>query len=249
MLAMRCEPNLYQGIIISMFESLSCPNCGASIAVSGLKGNIVGCDYCGTSFRIPDSLTPEPEMGDLMLGADFTDPDVPGWVVVNREKLTFTPGPPAEMWVKFPKSDRIHPVLRTPAPFDDFDISVTIRFISGDYKQISAGLELRFSDDGDYVIRISSQGTFSVGWHEKTEWGGHLIKWTTHPSLRTTLGEPNRLRVVMWGDQIRIYLNGVLATSLRDDRYTVGKLRLVVSPGEDSPLEVAFSDFQLREPS
>ena len=93
---------------MSMFESLSCPNCGASITVGKLTSDIVSCEYCGTSFRIPDSFTPEPEMGDLMLGADFRDPDFPGWVVVNRDKLTFEPGPPAEMWVKFPKSVLLH---------------------------------------------------------------------------------------------------------------------------------------------
>jgi hypothetical protein len=36
-------------------------------------------------------------------------------------------------------------------------------------------------------------------------------------------------------------------TSLRDARYTSGLVRLVVSPGNDDPLELAFSDFQLRD--
>jgi hypothetical protein len=45
--------------------------------------------------------------------------------------------PPPELWAKYPKSDRIHPVLRTPAPFDDFDASVTIRFIDGDMSKLA----------------------------------------------------------------------------------------------------------------
>jgi len=155
--------------------------------------------------------------------------------------------PPPELWAKYPKSDRIHPVLRTPAPFDDFDASVTIRFIDGRYEQINAGFELRFSDDGDYVIRISGQGTFSVGWHKETDWGDHVVKWTKHPILKTEMGEANRLRVLMKGDRIRVYINGVLATLLRDDRYSSGLVRVVVSPGNDSGIEAAFSALQLRE--
>ena len=230
-----------------MFQSLSCPNCGAVTAHNQLIGSVVTCDYCRTSFRLPKTQTPQPDLGDLLLGADFSDPEVPGWVVVDRDKLTFDPGPPPELRVRQPATNLIHPVVRTPAPFDDFDASVTIRFLRGEYDQVSAGLELRSSDAGDYVIRISAQGTFSIGWHKGTDWGDHLVKWTTVPSLRKEWGDPNRLRVVMVGDRIRVYINGVLITSLRDDRYSSGLVRMVVSPGKNKTVEVAYSDLQLRE--
>jgi hypothetical protein len=123
----------------------------------------------------------------------------------NQEKLAFKSEPSNELRAEFPASSNIYPVLRTPAPFDDFDASVTIRFIDGDYDQISAGLELRFNDESDYVIRISAQGTFSVGWHEKTDWGGYLVKWTSHPVLRSEMGESNWLRVIMKGKRISVY--------------------------------------------
>lgn len=229
-----------------MYEAITCPNCGASESLGGFRGVVFECRYCNTTFRVPVSMTPEPDIGDLLLGADFTEPDIPGWRIVDTDKITFKEGPPPELWAKYPKSDSIHPVLRTPAPFDDFDVSVTIRFIDGKYEQISAGFELRFSDDGDYVIRISAQGTFSVGWHKETDWGDHLVKWTKHPILKTEMGEPNRLRVLMKGDRIRVYINGVMATSLRDERYSSGLVRVVVSPGNDSGIEAVFSSLQLR---
>lgn len=185
-------------------------------------------------------------MGDLLLGADFRDSKVPGWVVLNRDKLSFHPGPPPELLVKHPESNLIHPIVRTPAPFDDFDVSVTIRFLDGEYEQVSAGFEVRSSDEGDYVIRISSQGTFNIGWHQGTDWGGHLVKWTEIPGLRREWGDANRLRVVAIGNRLRVYINGVLITSLRDDRFQSGLIRLVVSPGKDKPMQVSFSDLQLR---
>lgn len=231
------------------FQKLSCANCGAAISIENFRNDVATCEHCGTSFRMPTSYTPEPEMGDLILGADFRNPKVPGWVVSYEDKVEFKDEQGPELWATFTPDKLIYPVIRTPGIFDDYDVSVTIRFIKGSYDHISAGLELRYGGDvGDYVIRISAQGTFQVGWHEKKEWGDSLIGWTTHPSLKTEMGAANRLRVVMQGNRMRVYLNGVLATSLRDDRYSSGLVRVVVSPHSKKPnTVVAFSDVQLRE--
>jgi hypothetical protein len=229
-------------------QELTCANCGAAIDVRTIRGMVAACNYCGTSFRVPASLTPEPTLGDLLLGADFRDPELPGWVASTPDKLEFRPGSPAELWANFPASDLIHPIVRTPGPFDDFDAGITIRFISGTHDYVSAGFELRSWDLGDYVVRISAQGTFSIGWHEKTEWGGDLVAWSSHPALRPQWGDANRLRVLLRGEQMRVYFNGVLAASLRDGRFDSGRLRVVLSPGKVGPAVVAFSDLQVREP-
>lgn len=227
--------------------SISCPNCGATISRDAAPNALTTCDYCGTTFRVPASLYPEPAVGDLLLGADFSKEEQIGWRVLNREHLTFKPGSPPELWVKHPNSKLIHPVLRTPGPFDDFDVSITIRFLEGNWELISAGFEVRSGDDGDYIVRVSAQGTFQVGWHVGTDWGGALVNWSSHPVLRTGVGDANRLRVNMRGERMRVYLNGVLAASLRDSRFPVGLIRLVVSPGSESAMKAAFADLQLRE--
>jgi hypothetical protein len=232
---------------MNLLHELACVNCGAVIRVMAMRGTVVSCDICHASFRIPTSLAPEPELGDLLLGADFRELDLPGWVPLNRNNLEFRPGSPAELWATFPPSDRIHPILRTPGPFDDFDVSATLRFLKGAYEHISAGFELRSSDEGDYVVRISAQGTFNIGWHNRMDWGGPIVAWTDHPSLRARLGEVNRLRVIMRGDLVRVYINGMLATSIHDARFRSGTIRLIVSPSSREPLTVAFSDLQLRD--
>ncbi len=59
-------------------------------------------------------------------------------------------------------------------------------------------------------------------------------------------GEINRMRVLNRGEQIRVYLPGSLAASIRDARYTTGRALVVVGPiGEDTRL--AISDLQIRE--
>jgi hypothetical protein len=232
---------------MNSLQELYCLNCGAALA-EVIPGTVATCQYCGATFRVPVSLTPEPEIGDLLLGADFRDPAVPGWTVFSQDKLEFRPGSPAELWVNFPTSDLLHPILRTPGPLDDFDVSVSMRFIEGAYSLIHAGFEVRSGDDGDYVISLSAQGTFRVGWHDKSEWGGNLVPWSEHPSLRKEMGAANRLRVILRGSRMRVYLNGVLAASLHDTRFSFGYIRLVIAPGKDAPpLVVAFSDLQLRE--
>jgi len=130
---------------------------------------------------------------------------------------------------------------------DGFDASVTIRFIDGRYEQIRTGFELRFSADGDYVIRISAQGTFSAGWHKQTDWSDHLVEWLQHPILKTAMDEVNRLRVLMKGDRIHVYINGVMVTSLWYERYSSDLVRLVISPESESGIEAAFSASQLHE--
>lgn len=232
---------------MNLLHELTCVNCGAVMRVMAMRGSVVTCDLCHATFRIPTSLTPEPDLGDLLLGADFRETDIPGWLPMNRDRLEFRPGTPAELWATFAASDRIHPILRTPGPFDDLDLSVSLRFIRGSYEHISAGLELRSCDEGDYVVRISAQGTFSLGWHNHADWGGPIVNWTEHPSLKMRMGDPNRLRVVMRGDLIRIYINGHLATSIHDGRFHSGSLRLVLCPSSKDALTVAFSDLQLRD--
>jgi hypothetical protein len=232
---------------MNLFSEMQCANCGAAIEPASIQGNIATCGYCGMSFRAPGSLTPQPQMGDLLLGADFRDPTAPGWILSTPENLEFRPGSPAELWATSPASDLIHPVVRTPGPFEDVDASITIRFIEGGREFVSAGFELRSWDTGDYVARISAQGTFSLGWHQANTWGGELIGWTSHPALRVNPGDPNRLRVVARGEQLRIYLNGVLAASLRDGRFGHGRVRVVIAPGSQLRAVVAFSDLQLRD--
>lgn len=230
-----------------LLQTVNCPNCGGALTNPVLGDMLAACPYCHLTFRAPRSFTPEPQMGDLLLGADFRGPDIPGWNVSSPDNVQFKEYDTPELWATFPASNLIHPVLRTPGHFDDFDASVSIRFIEGAYEYISAGLELRYNDDGDYVFRISAQGTFQIGWHNKSEWGGTLINWTNSNVLAREYGTFNRLRVIMRGDQLRLYLNGVMTASLRDSHFRGGLVRLVASPGEKSSITVAFTDLELRE--
>lgn len=232
-------------------KALNCPNCGAALSEKAVKSELVVCEFCGTTFRMSKTDTPEPDMGDLLLGAEFSDDIIPGWEVFNREKLSFHKGSPSELRGKFPPSDIAHYVLKSSGYLDDFDASITIKFLDGEKEMVRAGFYLRFTDQGGYGILISAQGTYTFGYFilndkGKLQWN-KFLGWTYHTALRSGFNETNRLRVIFKGAKFRIYLNGVLATSFKDERYNAGRLHVTIEPGSKQEMGFTLTDLQVRE--
>lgn len=233
-------------------KSLNCPNCGAALPEKNIKGDIASCEYCGTSFRVPKSLTPEPDMGDLLLGADFSSKVMPGWQLFNEDKLTFHKGKPNEMRARItPKKDEAFYLLKSSGLLDDFDASVTLRFTEGKLDMTRAGFYFRFSDEGGYTIFISAISSYQVGVFTKGKETNKLVwkkilPWTSHTALKKGFNESNRLRLICNGEQFRLYFNGVLAASFKDSTWGFGKLCLTVDPYEEDG-GFALSDLQVRE--
>jgi len=125
-------------------------------------------------------------------------------------------------------------VLKNSGFMDDFNASITIKFTDSDEKLITAGFYPRMTNEGGYGVYISPIGSYNIGYFTLDEKGdfkwSNLVDWTYHASIRKDINTTNRLRMICDGERFRIYLNGVLATSLRDNRYRIGKLHVVVEP-------------------
>ena len=78
-------------------KALTCPNCGAALSAAALKNDLATCEFCGTTFRMSKTATPEPDMGDLLLGADFADSTLPGWEIIRDGEISFHKGNPPEL--------------------------------------------------------------------------------------------------------------------------------------------------------
>lgn len=232
-------------------RAMNCPNCGAALSATALKADVATCEFCGTSFRLAKTLTPEPDMGDLLLGADFSQKTMPGWETVNEDKLTFHKGPPAELRGKFLPQFNSYYMLKSSGFLDNFDVSATIRFFEGEKEWIRAGYFFRHTTEGGYGVMVSVQASYTFGYVAKDEKGELLfykiMPWSWHTALRPGMDVFNRLRVICNGSNFRIYLNGVLATSFQDERFKMGKFYLAAEPSEKSSMEVGFSDLQVRE--
>lgn len=233
-------------------KSINCPNCGAALPACVLKDDIAVCEFCGTSFRLPKTLTPELDMGDLILGADFSQKNMPGWETMNDDMLNVHKGTSPELRARFKPHSNSYHVLKSSGFMDNFDVSVSIRFFEGEKEWIHAGMFLRHDTNvGGYGVKISVQATYTFGYIAKDDKNQltfyKIMPWAAHHALRPGLKETNRLRVICHGSSFRVYLNGVFATSFQDERYKLGKIFLVADPSEKSSIEVGFSDLQLRE--
>ena len=191
-------------------------------------------------------------MGDLILGADFSQKTFPGWETENEGNLTFHASHPSEIRGRFKPHSNSYHMLKTSGFLDDFDISVSIRFLEGEKEWIHAGVFLRHNtSEGGYGVKISVQATYTFGYSTKDENGqlmfNKIMPWAHHSALRAGYKEVNRLRVICQGSSFRIYLNGVFATSFQNERYKMGKIFLVADATENSSIEVRFSDLQVRE--
>ena len=233
-------------------DQFICPNCGAALPASAAHAQVVTCQYCNVTFRIPRTLTPEPDMGNLILGADFRQLPITGWSQPSPDYVQCVPGTPPELRFKFPAKGGVWYALNTSGFFDNLDASVSIRFYEGKAELIDAGLVLRYRKSlGSYCVFITPVGSYIIGAYEKgpgesLEWKS-ILNWTKHSALRPGLNQTNRLRVIVNGDRLRVYLNGVLATSIRDDRFTEGEVLLAGEGTENSNFDIGYADLQLRE--
>lgn len=227
-------------------RSLSCERCGASVPLAG--GRFVACPYCGQLYDLSD--TAGPRRGELLLAADFRDPGLPGWRVYQKESLRIGEGGLPRLVGKFPKRENTSWLLESFGSFDNIDAAVTITFLDvGDVtKQCRLGFDFRSTDEGQYCVDISPKGNYCVARYDKAgEQKWHILAgFASHPALRPGAGVPNRLRVVAYNDHVRVHVNDVLVSSVRDSRYTYGTVGVVLeNPGTD--VTFALSDLELRE--
>ena len=235
-----------------MIETLTCPNCGAALPAQPAPSDTVTCPYCQTTFRIPPSTTPEPTSGDLILGADFRQLPISGWALPNPDSVRTLAGPPPELRAKFDAVAKNNFVLKSSGYLDDVDVSVSLTFYEGTLNQIDAGLVLRYhSGVGGYIFHLSPVGTYTVAYYQPAEkdamhWTT-IMDWSDNDVIRKGLNETNRLRVVADGTHFRVHINGVLATSIHDDKCDEGQVILSVEGTAKSSVEVGYSDLQVRE--
>jgi hypothetical protein len=228
-------------------QALTCDCCGASVRLT--EEQFITCPYCGQVYNLADLRGPR--RGELLLGADFRDPNVPGWRVYHKENLRIGDGGLPQIVGSFRKQESTAWLLESLGSFDNIDAGVTISFLEvGDItKHCRLGFYVRRTDQGNYNVDIAPKGTYCVASYVKENvecrWQ-ILVDFTTHPALRVGVGVPNRLRVVAYNDHLRVYINNVLASSVRDSRFTYGTIVLVLE-NSGSDVVFAISDLEVRE--
>lgn len=228
-------------------QSLTCDRCGGAVQLSGERFAV--CAYCGQVYNLSEMRGPR--RGELLLGADFSDPSVPGWRIYHKESLRIGDGGLPRLVGDFLKQEETCWIVESCGSFDNIDASVTITFLEVEdvTKHCRLGFAVRWTEEGRYSIDIAPKGTYCVASYEKREDEGKwhiLVNFASHPALRVGVGVPNRLRVVAYNDHLRVYINDALASSVRDSKFTYGTVGIVLeNPG--SAAKFALTDLELRE--
>ncbi|MDT7808868.1 MAG: hypothetical protein QOJ70_2681 [Acidobacteriota bacterium] len=228
-------------------QSLTCNSCGATVHLTGEQ--FVTCLYCGQVYNLSEFRGPR--RGELLLGADLCDPNLPGWRVYQKDHLHFGDDGQPQLVGNFPKKENTAWLLESSGSFDNIDATVTISFLEVEdiTKHCRLGFAVRSTDEGRYCVDIAPKGNYCVASYEKEadkkQWR-MLVDFVTHPALRIGVGVSNRLRVVAYNDHLRVYINNVLVSSVRDSKFSYGTIGIVLeNPGSDA--KFALSDLELRE--
>ena len=157
---------------MSLIQSLACPNCGYPFPTTIVPGSIIQCAACHSTFSMPATLTPEPDLGNLLLAADMRGPEIPGWKSSSWVKAEFTQYNGIAEWQVTMAPEPNHQtdfLLCTPGILDDFDTCATFRFLSGDEKNYFAGFDLRARSLPP--VGLSQQPATDVFWRRRIIWG------------------------------------------------------------------------------
>jgi hypothetical protein len=233
------------------FGAPPCPSCGARHGVSPRAGDLHRCDACGALFRSSGSGEPEHALGDLLQRPDLLTTPILGWTIAKPELLRVDKSH-GELILNAPSGPNLIDLIRSAGTFADVDLSVSYRLVRGDPagKGLGFGVGVRwFNKEGvnGYLIECRMNGRLAALRYDKGK-SEPLVNYVEHNALKVGVGATNRLRVLADGPLLRIYLNGVLASDLRDDTYRQGALRAFVSPADGGAVDIAISDLQLREP-
>ena len=237
---------------MSSTGAVVCAHCGApGSAIAGAP--IFQCRFCGreTSLQLPLA----ERRGALIAAGDCRGPTVGGWLFDRRqpppdgEWLECRPGPVPELRVTLP-AKKATTILWLSGAFDDVDLAMWVRFATTVSADALIGFRFRMGpkNEGGYGARLWSDGAWGLDWVEGNEHKGYLAAGRRPPQGWGPPPAPNFFRVVASGSRLRMYIGGVLVSSLHDTRYTQGLVNIRVAAG-DAPLDLMIANLDLREAS
>lgn len=100
------------------------------------------------------------------------------------------------------------------------------------------------ADDNFYWFEVSADGWYTLSRMRNGEWEEPIVNWTESPEIN--LGDtPNQLRVSVYGDEIYLYINGILIETLTGPNLGPGRVGLIGAAYEEPDVEVWFDNFQV----
>ena len=251
-----------------------CPTCGAPLEDPG-KGTTMRCTFCSTSILVPVELisarsaissAPPPEHQNLppsnvtpsnsssqmevYYQDDLSKPDN-GWEVgkfaggvslsFENDSYRFLLTEDSSGWEAYIDDE-----------FDDFDLEVDIAQFKG-AKDGEFGIISRVDDDGGYSFWITADGYFGIckfyfGETDDAEYK-YIDLADGHSNILQTGNSFNHLRVICFGKNLTMFINGKKVLEATDNEFKLGDIALSANTGESDKggLDIRFKNLIIRE--
>ena len=172
----------------------------------------------------------------------FNGKDLTGWVVYGTEKWYVEDG----LLVSESGPDKGYGYLGTKEEFDDFEIEL-------EFKQEAngnSGVFIRSTVDGTKVsgwqVEVAPPGSDTGGIYES--YGrGWLVKPDPEKDKALKFGEWNKMRIVVKGDNVTSYLNGVEMVNYSDEKIGQGKGGVLLQIHDGGGIKVYWKNIVLKK--
>lgn len=172
----------------------------------------------------------------------FNGKDLSGWVIYGTEKWYVEDG----LLISESGPDKGYGYLGTEANFDDFEINL-------EFKQEAngnSGVFVRSTVDGTKVsgwqVEVAPPGSDTGGIYES--YGrGWLVKPDPEKDKNLKFGEWNKMKIVVKGDNVTSYLNGVEMVNFTDAKIGEGKGGVLLQIHDGGGIKVYWRNIVLKE--
>ena len=172
----------------------------------------------------------------------FNGKDLTGWVVYGTEKWYVEDG----LLISESGPDKGYGYLGTTENYDDFEIEL-------EFKQEAngnSGVFIRSTVDGTKVsgwqVEVAPPGSDTGGIYES--YGrGWLIKPDPEKDKALKFGEWNKMKIVVKGDNVTSYVNGVEMVNFSDSKIGEGKGGVLLQIHDGGGIKVYWRNIVLKE--
>ena len=172
----------------------------------------------------------------------FNGKDLSGWVIYGTEKWYVEDG----LLISESGPDKGYGYLGTEENFDDFEVTL-------EFKQEANG-------NSGVFIRSTVDGTKVSGWQVEVAPPGHdtggiyesygrgwLIKPDPEKDKALKFGEWNKMRIVVKGNRVTSYLNGMEMVDFADDKIGEGKGGILLQIHDGGGIKVYWRNIVVKQ--
>jgi hypothetical protein len=172
----------------------------------------------------------------------FNGKDLSGWMIYGTEKWYVQDG----LLISESGPDKGYGYLGTKENFDDFEVNL-------EFKQEAngnSGVFIRSTVDGTKVsgwqVEVAPPGSNTGGIYES--YGrGWLIKPEAEKDKALKFGEWNKMKIVVKGNNVTSYLNGVEMVNFSDDKIGKGKGGVLLQIHDGGGIKVYWKNIVLKK--